>query len=189
VDLAPEKLFMPMTTTHALIPLAVAVAVAKRPMPWPLIIAGAIASAAPDVDVLFKHFLHVPPHSIYGHRGACHSLFAALAAGLFAAMCHNRLGARPLVAAVVVGAAMASHGLLDMMTDSGDPVAYLWPVSSVRLFADWRPIHSSPVYLAHLFGQIWPRLGSDLMQLIVPMFVLALAVRALRTLTSFVATS
>jgi hypothetical protein len=33
------------------------------------------------------------------------------------------------------------------------------------------------------------RLGSDLMQLIVPMFVLALAVRALRTLTSFVATS
>jgi inner membrane protein len=171
---------MPMSTTHALLPLAVAVAVAKRPIPWTLIIVTMIASAAPDIDGLFKHFLGVPPNSIYGHRGATHSLFLALAAGLAAAAFHKLLGVRPLTAGVCVAAAMASHGILDMMTDSGQPVAYLWPVSSGRLFADWRPIHSGPVHIANLATHVFARFQSELRQLIVPMFVIAFAVRCIR---------
>ena len=171
---------MPMSTTHALLPLAVAVAVAKRPIPWTLIIVTMIASAAPDIDGLFKHFLGVPANSIYGHRGATHSLFLALAAGLAAAAFHKLLGVRPLTAAVCVAAAMASHGILDMMTDSGQPVAYLWPVSSGRLFADWRPIHSGPVHIANLATHVFSRFQSELGQLIVPMFVIAFAVRCIR---------
>jgi len=75
---------------------------------------------------------------------------------------------------------MASHGVLDMMTDSGRPVAYLWPLSSVRLWADWRPIHSSPVHLQSLVAGILTRLQSEAWQLIIPIFALALAIRAAR---------
>lgn len=168
-----------MTTTHALIPFAVALAVGKRPVPWALVIATAVASAAPDIDGLFKHFLGVPANSVYSHRGACHSLFVALAAGFAASFFHKQLGVRRLTAGVLVFAAMASHGILDMMTDKGQPVAYLWPLSSVRLFADWRPIHSAPVHMHDLVGTIAVRFAADLRQLIIPMFAAAFLVRVI----------
>ena len=172
---------MPMTTTHALLPVAIAVAIAKRPVPWRLLIVAAVAAAAPDVDGLFKYVWHQTPSSIYAHRGAAHSLFVALAAGLVAAVFHKQLRVTPLVAGVVISAAMASHGLLDMMTDSGQPVAYLWPASSLRFFADWRPIHSGPVHLSHLLSNGFARLRSDVVQLIIPMFAIAIAVRVVRS--------
>lgn len=172
---------MPMTTTHALVPLAASLALAKRPIPWKLVIAAAFAAAAPDLDALPRHFIHIPSTSIYGHRGAAHSLFVALAAGLVAALFHRPLDVRPLMAGVAIAAAMASHGLLDMMTDWGLPVAYLWPLSSKRLFADWRPIHSAPVHMAHLVSQAFVRLQSELWQLIIPMFIVALFFRGLRS--------
>jgi inner membrane protein len=168
---------MPMTTTHALLPVAMAVAIAKRPISWRLVIAAAVAAAAPDVDGLFKYIWHQSPSSIYAHRGAAHSLFVALAAGLMATVFHKQLKVTPLVAGLVITAAMASHGLLDMMTDSGQPVAYLWPLSSQRFFADWRPIHSGPVHLRHLVSNGFARLRSDVLQLIIPMFAIAIAVR------------
>jgi inner membrane protein len=171
---------MPMTTTHALLVAAVAVAVVRRPIPWWLVLVAAVAAAAPDIDGLFKRLLSVPPNSIYAHRGATHSVFAALAAGLLAAGFHNRLRVSAFTAGVVVAAAMASHGLLDMMTDGGEGVAYLWPVSSVRLFADWRPIHSTPVHMANLLGDVLVRLQLELKQMIVPTLALALAVRVAR---------
>ena len=181
-----------MTTTHMLLPLAATVAFVRRPVPWKMVIVAVIASGAPDIDGLFKHFLHVPENSIYAHRGALHSIFAALTVGLIAALFHRRLEVRPLTAAVVVSAAMASHGILDMMTDSGQAVAYLWPLSSVRLFADWRPIHSGAVHLPHasiqnvgqfrsdiwlLLTQALARFRSELMQLIIPVFLAAAAIR------------
>lgn len=173
---------MPMTTTHALLPVAVAIAFCNRPFPWRLIIVAAAASAAPDVDGLFKHFLGVMPNSIWNHRGATHSLFVALAAGGLAVPFHRWLGVRPLSAGVLVALAMASHGLLDMMTDSGLAVAYLWPVSSVRLFADWRPLHSTPVHLTHLASLLSARLLSEVRQLIAPLFLAAFAIRGFRML-------
>ena len=187
---------MPMTTTHLLVPLAATVAFAKRPIPWKLVIVAAIAAAAPDVDGLFKHFLHVPEGSNYSHRGALHSLFVAVAAGFIAALFHRRLRVGPLTAGVIVAAAMASHGILDMMTDAGQGVAYLWPLSSVRLFADWRPIHSGPVHMPHAaihslaqFGselaqlsiEVLARFRSELWQLIIPMFAAALLIYFVRT--------
>lgn len=169
---------MPMTTTHALLPIAVAVAFVERPVPWRLVIVASIAAAAPDADGVFKHLYALSPSSIYAHRGAAHSLFVALASGLVAAVFHKRLGVSSLAAGVIVAAAMASHGLLDMMTKSGQPVAYLWPLSSVRLFADWRPIPSGPVHLAHLVSQSLSRLWTEFLYLLLPMFGIAIAVRS-----------
>lgn len=172
---------MPMTTTHALVPLAATLAFCDRPVPWKLVVVAAFAAAAPDLDGLFKHFLHLPITSIYAHRGAAHSLFVAIAAGLAAAVFHKLIGVRPLTAGVAVAASMASHGILDMMTNSGLPVAYLWPLSSMRLFADWRPIQTAPVHLTHFFAEAFTRLRLELWQLIIPMFAVALAIRLLRS--------
>lgn len=172
---------MPMTTTHALVPLAAAVAFADRPFNWRLVITAMIAASAPDADGLWSHFFHPPPASFLAHRGAAHSLFAALVAGLVASGLYKWLRVRPLTAGVVVAASMASHGILDMMTDMGKPVAYLWPLSSVRLFADWRPIHSGQVHWAHFIIQAFARLNSEIWQLIVPMFAIAVVVRGIRT--------
>ena len=171
---------MPMTPTHALVPLAAALALSNRPVPWRLVVVAAIAAALPDADWVMRHLFHVPDTSVYSHRGAAHSLFAAIAVGLAAACLHKQLKVRPLTAGVVVAAAMASHGILDMMTDSGRGVAYLWPVSSARLFADWRPLHSGPVHRADFLVASFGRLSSEFWQLILPMFGLAIAVNLCR---------
>ena len=174
---------MPMTTTHALVPLAASLAFVNRPVPWRLVLVAAFAAAAHDVDGLFKHFFHIPVSSPYSHRGAAHSLFVAFAAGLVAALFHRALQVRALTAGVVIAASMASHGILDMMTNSGQAVAYLWPLSSARMFADWRPILSGPVHLSNLVSGIIARFSSELWQLIIPMFGLALLIRGARTMS------
>ncbi len=175
---------MPLTTTHALVPIAFSLAFVKKPVPWRLILVAAIASGAPDVDGLTNPVWNdtwgLSTYSIYAHRGAAHSLSLAIVVGLIAALCSKRLRVRPLVGGVAVAAAMASHGILDMMTDLGRPVAYLWPLSSVRLFADWRPIHSSPVPWSHFLAEVIARQISELCQIIIPMFVVAIAIRGAR---------
>lgn len=168
---------MPLTTTHALVPLAGALAFPRRPLPWRLVLVAMIAASAPDLDALVYPIWHLPASSIYTHRGVAHSLFVAVVAGLLATRFHKQLGVRPLVAGAVVGAAMASHGLLDMMTDYGLPVAYLWPLSSHRYFALWRPIHSGELEWGHWAAQLPPRLYFELWHLIIPMFAIALAAR------------
>ena len=42
---------------------------------------------------------------------------------------------------------LASHGLLDTMTDGGLGAALLWPFSLARYFAPWRPIPVAPIGL------------------------------------------
>jgi inner membrane protein len=175
---------MPLTTTHALVPLAGALAFARAPLRWPLIVCASLAAAIPDLDGLtnpvWADTWGLPTTSIYAHRGATHSLFFALLLGLIAAAFYKRFAVRPLTAAVVVGSAAASHGILDMMTNSGRPVAILWPLSSVRVFADWRPIQSFPVPWHHFFKLALERQQIEFWQLILPMFTLALAVRLAR---------
>lgn len=155
---------MPLTTTHALVPLAGWVGLGKKPVQWRLILAAMIASAVPDLDGFADPIFHLQPGSIYAHRGAAHSLFVALAFGLIAALFHRRLKVHALTAGVVVGTSMASHGILDMMADSGLPVAYLWPLSSLRFFADWRPIHGGDLMWVYLSTEVLSRLRSEVVQ-------------------------
>jgi len=174
---------MPLPITHALAPVAAAIIIPDRRVQWRLVIAAALASALPDVDS-FSHWIWgmpspsapLPP---WWHRGAAHSLFVAVAVGCLAAAMHKHLRVRATTAGLVVGAAMASHGILDMLSNGGVPVAYLWPLSSARLFADWRPIHSSPIEPAHFIAQALTRLGEETWQLILPMFAIALLIRAM----------
>ena len=92
----------------------------------------------PDTDVVGLK-LHVAYAAEWGHRGAAHSLAIAAGVGLLVALCTSgRTG-------LLAGAVVASHGLLDSMTDGGLGVALLWPLSHARYFAPWRPIPVAPI--------------------------------------------
>jgi inner membrane protein len=48
--------------------------------------------------------------------------------------------------------ATASHGLLDMVTNGGKGVAFLWPVTSERFFFPMQVIAVAPLSVKRLFG-------------------------------------
>jgi inner membrane protein len=101
-------------------------------------------SMAPDLDVIAFAF-GIPYEAPLGHRGASHAIATAvLVAGLLAALPKRAGASRRLVLALVFGV-VASHGLLDTLTDGGHGIALLWPFDNTRYFAPWRPIPVSPI--------------------------------------------
>ena len=135
---------MPTILTHAIVPLAAAVAAGPRRLPPRLVAAGMIASMLPDADVL-AFALGIPYADAFGHRGASHSLLFAVIVASLGALLHRRLHADVWRTWLWLFACTASHPLLDAFTDGGLGVALFWPWSDVRLFAPWRPIEVSPI--------------------------------------------
>ena len=135
-----------------------------------------VAAALPDVDVV-AFSLGIPYHAPFGHRGASHSfVFAALCGALLAlALRARRLSAART--ALIVGAVMATHGVLDTLTDGGLGVALLWPFSDARYFAPWRPIPVAPIG-RRLFGPEGLSLMLKECLLFLPFFVVGLWPRA-----------
>jgi inner membrane protein len=106
-------------------------------------------SFLPDADVVGFSF-GIRYADQWGHRGASHSLvFAALVAAVVGGLAP--LVKRPalrtgLVALLVV----ASHPLLDTLTNGGLGCALFWPFDHTRYFAPWTPIPVSPIGLRFL---------------------------------------
>jgi inner membrane protein len=104
----------------------------------------AVGAVLPDLDVV-AFSLGIPYHAPFGHRGASHSLmFAALCGALLALSVRSRQ-VSPARMGLIVAAVVATHGLLDTLTDGGLGVALLWPFSDARYFAPWRPIPVAPI--------------------------------------------
>ncbi|MCB9792320.1 MAG: metal-dependent hydrolase [Alphaproteobacteria bacterium] len=101
-------------------------------------------SMLPDADVL-AFALGIPYSAPFGHRGASHSLAFAAGLGLL-----SLAGSRSGRLALLVTAVVASHPLLDALTDGGLGVALWWPWSAERVFAPWRPIPVAPIGAAFL---------------------------------------
>lgn len=99
-------------------------------------------SLLPDADVI-AFALGIPYEDPFGHRGASHSLIAAL----FGVLLVFRPGSARdrLFSAALATIVIASHGLLDTLTDGGLGVALLWPFDDTRYFAPWRPIPVAPI--------------------------------------------
>ena len=118
----------------------------RRKRTFALMFLFSLLSLLPDVDVV-GFAMGVPYGAPFGHRGAAHSLAVAAALGLLAAVAASaRRASDPgaLVRAIRFGACVAlvvaSHGLLDAMTDGGKGVALLWPFTTRRFFFPCRPI-------------------------------------------------
>ncbi len=98
-----------------------------------------VLSLLPDADVI-AFVLRIPYADPFGHRGATHSIAFALLCGLsaFALRRDSRL-------AVFTGFVVATHPLLDMLTDGGLGCALFFPFSNARLFWPVQPIPVAPI--------------------------------------------
>lgn len=133
---------MPTIMTHAIVPLAIAVAAGPQRIPAKIALAGMALAMLPDADVIgFK--LGIAYADTWGHRGATHSLALACLVALMLAVIWR--AARDRYALPFLACAMASHGLLDMLTDGGLGIALLWPFETTRHFAPATPIRVSPI--------------------------------------------
>jgi inner membrane protein len=142
---------MPSIFTHVAVPLALRLGLGGKVVPARLAACGAVGSMLPDLDVLGLR-LGVPYVSDYGHRGFTHSLFFAAVLALVGACFYRRLRARFFAALLFLFAAVASHGLLDTLTNGGRGVELLWPWTSERYFAPVRPIEVSPLGVRGFFS-------------------------------------
>jgi inner membrane protein len=139
---------MPTILTHALAGVATGALLAPRPMPWPYHALNLALGMLPDLDVL-AFSLGIPYGARFGHRGFSHSLLFALLISLLVALAAS-------AGLTVVWwrlwlcflAALASHTLLDALTDGGMGVALFSPLSDRRFFFSFRPIRVSPIGLA-----------------------------------------
>jgi inner membrane protein len=98
----------------------------------------------PDADVI-SFRLGIEYAAPWGHRGASHSLAFAIGIGLMAWII-LRLREKPAMrTALLAIGVVASHGILDTLTDGGLGVALLWPFSDARYFAPWTPLPVAPI--------------------------------------------
>ena len=110
-------------------------------------LAGAICSMAPDIDVVGFHF-GIRYQDLLGHRGLTHSFaFAAVIAclALFAACPKGSPRIHKGLVWLYLFLAAASHCLLDAMTDGGLGIAFFAPFSNTRYFFPFRPICVCPI--------------------------------------------
>lgn len=132
---------------------------------WALLLVS--LSLLPDLDVIAFR-LGIPYGAPFGHRGAIHSVAFALLVGASALI----LKLSPIRVAVVSALVVASHGLLDTLTDGGKGIALLWPFSNQRYFAPWRPIPVAPIG-SRLFSPAGLRLMAHEAILFFPLFLIA----------------
>jgi inner membrane protein len=145
------------------------------PLPAAVVMAGAIGSILPDIDVV-SFRLGIPYGSLFGHRGFTHSIVFALVMACIGALL-LRIERRTFA---FVFLCTLSHGLLDAMTNGGRGVAFFSPFSNRRFFFPWRPIEVSsighldfdvlvneikwvwlPCGIVGLVGWLWRRRGAE----------------------------
>jgi inner membrane protein len=126
-------------------------------------------SMAPDADVV-AFALGIPYSHPLGHRGASHSLVAALVAALALGAARRRHFSRMFLLGVLT---VGSHAILDAFTDGGLGVALAWPFSNDRFFAPWRPIPVAPIGLGFLSTRGMVVAATELFYFL-PIFVWAL---------------
>lgn len=111
---------------------------------WSSVASWSALSLLPDIDVV-GFALGVDYGDPWGHRGATHSL--ALSVGLAIGIGLAARGFKQpfLRTALFASLVLASHAILDTMTDGGLGCALLWPFDLARYFAPWRPIPVAPI--------------------------------------------
>lgn len=141
--------------THAFSAIAIGTAFPASKLPRRTWLAGALLAAAPDLDAVL-HWSGVPYDNVFGHRGFTHSpFFALLVAAAVAWLVHRRPNPRgsPRALFAYLFLCVASHGLLDAMTNGGLGVAFLAPFSAERWFLPWTPIAVAPISVRGFFTE------------------------------------
>lgn len=134
-------------------PLTAAPSVRKVVRPIGLVVSAGLLSAAPDLDTAF--FGVIPYAHFFGHRGFFHSPFFGILVAVTLSILLLAVSRSCSINASVgvtsaFALALASHGILDAMTDAGLGVMLLYPFSEERFFLPWRPFHAPPVKISSI---------------------------------------
>ena len=171
---------MPTAPTHALAAVAIGSAFPQRLLPKRFWLIGAVAAMAPDADVLgFR--IGIRYGDFLGHRGFTHSLVFAAGLAMIAVWVLGSGGMAAVRAQrLYLFIAVASHGLLDALTDGGLGVGLLAPFDNTRYFLPVRPITVWPIGVTGFFSvRSWAVVRSELLWVWLPSAV-AIAVLWLR---------
>jgi inner membrane protein len=148
------------------LPLTGVPSIKKTVRPMGLMFTAGVLAVAPDIDTAFYGI--IPYAHFLGHRGFVHSpffslLIAVVLSSLLYAIARN-LGFRSFLGITAAFTlALASHGILDAMTDAGLGVMLLYPFSEERIFLPWRPFYAPPIKLSSLsYGKVQIMLKSEL---------------------------
>jgi inner membrane protein len=150
---------MPTIFGHAVAGLTIAAAFKGDRLPRRTWIVATACAVAPDAD-WFVSLLPLARGHALNHRGAAHSLFAALVLATLALVVAYRPLQRRFRLWLCLAAAAVSHGLLDACTCGGVGVALFMPFSDTRWACVFQPVHVSPLPLnpsaVELFvAQLW----------------------------------
>src|SRR5687767_2985967 len=103
-------------------------------------------SFLPDADVI-GFLVGVRYEDEWGHRGATHSLVFSLALGTAIGLAAPLFQRPRLRTGIMASVVLASHALLDTLTNGGLGIALFWPFDQTRYFAPWTPIPVAPIGL------------------------------------------
>jgi inner membrane protein len=148
------------------LPLTGISSIKKTVRPLGLMFTAGVLAVAPDIDTAFYGI--IPYAHFLGHRGFVHSpffsfLIAVVLSSLLYAVARD-LGFRAFLGITAAFTlALASHGVLDAMTDAGLGVMLLYPFSEERIFLPWRPFYAPPIKFSSLsYSKVQMMLKSEL---------------------------
>ncbi len=127
--------------THAAVGLALGRLCFARRMPVSFWALAGLLPIVPDLDA----FSDAPYGTALGHRGFTHSLCFALVLGFVSAVATFRyFKVNVWTLGSFFFAIIATHGLLDALTNGGEGIPFFWPASDYR-FGPWGPIHVADI--------------------------------------------
>ena len=135
---------MPSLLGHAVAGLAITSAFHGSKVPrrtWALAV---FCAVAPDLD-WFVSLLNLHRGHALNHRGAAHSLFAAMVLAAVVFLMGFRRDQRRAAVWLCLTVAALSHGLLDACTAGGVGVALFMPFSDTRWACLWQPGWVAPL--------------------------------------------
>jgi inner membrane protein len=140
-----------------------------------------LLSMLPDADVI-GFSLGVRYEDEWGHRGATHSFPFSLALGATIGLAAPLFRLPALRTAIAASLVLASHAVLDTLTNGGLGCALLWPFDQTRYFAPWNPIPVSPIGL-YFFSPYGLMVATTELVLFAPLLWLALSPSSRSALT------
>jgi inner membrane protein len=171
---------MPTVFTHAVVGLGLARVFTAQPEPALYYGLAAGLAMLPDLDVLAFSF-GIPYGALFGHRGFSHSICCALVVSLPVALLACGACAMPWwLLWVILFGIMASHGLLDAITNGGMGIALLSPFDPTRYFFPWRPVQVSLIGMGFFSRWGLRALLSEVLWLWLPLAILVGAVTLYR---------
>jgi inner membrane protein len=139
--------------THPVVPIAISAIFPRDSLTPTVVIAGALCSVIPDLDVIGFTF-GVRYGEMLGHRGLTHSLlFAAVLGAILTFLLAERSVRSHLLVFIFLFLSTISHAILDAMTNGGLGVAFYAPFQNERYFFPWRPVQVSPIGVAQFFSE------------------------------------